>query len=119
MEGGAVNLYKDFFPTSLHFTPNSIANVSLFSITATYGVVLAGVLVLGMIFGFIVATFIYDPTLFAMFWRVSAQTNSRKDPVIESKYEVESGDNSESLAKKVRAILLQFSYFYSPMICTT
>lgn len=50
MEGGAVNLYQDFFLTSLHVAPN----FSLWSL-ATYGIVFAGVLVLGMISGFILA----------------------------------------------------------------
>ena len=104
MEGGAVNLYKDFFPTSLHVAPNLVANVSLWSLTATYGIVFAGVLVLGMISGFILATLLYDPML-STFWRLSTFANSGKDPSIESKYEVESGNNSESLRKKVSVIL--------------
>ena len=116
MEGGAVNLYKDFFPTSLHIAPNLIAKVSLWSLTATYGIVFAGVLVLGMISGFILATILYDPMLSTIFWRLSTFANTGKDPIIESKYEVESGNNSESLRKKVSVILSHLCNFYPPIM---
>ena len=106
MEGGAVNLYKDFFPTSLHLAPKMIGNVWSLSTT------LAVVLVLGMILGFLLASFIYDPMFCATIWRISAFSKSGKESTSSvtillenSKYEVENGNTSALVIKKVADIL--------------
>ena len=110
MEGGAVNLYKDFFPTSLHVAPKIIVNV--WSLSVTLGTV-AVLLVIGMIAGFLLAIFMYDPMFFANLWRVNAFSNSGKDStssvttfVDNNKNEVENGNRSSLMIKKVNNTLL-------------
>lgn len=109
MEGGAVNLYKDFFPTTLHLAPKINGNVWSLGTLA----VLTVVLVFGMILGFLLATSIYDANFYATLWSISMFSKSGKDhtssvtSLLEnSKYEVESGNRTALVSKKVTDILL-------------
>ena len=114
MEGGAVNLYKDFFPTSLHLAPKINGNVWSGTLA-----VLAVVLVFGMILGFLLATFMYDAKFYATLWSISMFPKSEKDQTSSvtsllenSKYEVESGNKTALVSKKVTNILLLHLILY-------